>query len=164
MKTGRPWGSPRTRRPVDRLAVQLETISDPSPDSAACTIVTRSRLKMNKSCLLDQVAISRFWHSACSCVNFPTGLQQIGRVEFQRKVRARSEIDGSMAYSHSFDEEQPLRRLDQKTPQKISRAAMVHCRKWPNGLHETHKSLSADQLVTLREGAGRVANNGWSRN
>jgi len=34
---------------------------------------------------------------------------------------------------------------------------------WPNGLHEIHKGLSVDQLVTLREGAGRVANKGWSR-
>ena len=34
---------------------------------------------------------------------------------------------------------------------------------WPAGLHEIHKSLPANQLVTLREGAGQVANNGWSR-
>jgi hypothetical protein len=34
---------------------------------------------------------------------------------------------------------------------------------WPNGLHEVHKGLPADQLVTLREGIGRVANKGWSR-
>jgi len=34
---------------------------------------------------------------------------------------------------------------------------------WPNGLHEIHKNLAADQLVTLREGAGRVENRGWSR-
>jgi hypothetical protein len=34
---------------------------------------------------------------------------------------------------------------------------------WPNGLHEIHKSLPANQLVTLREGAGQVANQGWSR-
>jgi hypothetical protein len=69
-KIGRTWGSPRTRRPVDRrLGVQLETRSDPSPGSAACTIVTQSRLKMNKSCLLDQVAISRFGTLPvrCSC-------------------------------------------------------------------------------------------------
>jgi hypothetical protein len=35
---------------------------------------------------------------------------------------------------------------------------------WPSGLHEGHKGLPADQLVTLREGIGRVANKGWSRN
>jgi hypothetical protein len=35
---------------------------------------------------------------------------------------------------------------------------------WPSGLHEVHKGLPADQLVTLREGIGRVANKGWSRN
>jgi enediyne biosynthesis protein E4 len=34
---------------------------------------------------------------------------------------------------------------------------------WPNGLHETFKKLDADQLVTLREGVGRVANKGWAR-
>ena len=34
---------------------------------------------------------------------------------------------------------------------------------WPAGLHEIHKSLPANQLVTLREGAGQVANKGWSR-
>ena len=34
---------------------------------------------------------------------------------------------------------------------------------WPNGLHEIHKSLPANQLVTLREGAGQVANKGWSK-
>jgi len=34
---------------------------------------------------------------------------------------------------------------------------------WPNGLHEFHKGLPADQLVTLREGAGHVTNKGWSR-
>ncbi len=34
---------------------------------------------------------------------------------------------------------------------------------WPNGLYEMHKSLSADQLVTLREGAGQVTNKGWRR-
>ena len=34
---------------------------------------------------------------------------------------------------------------------------------WPNGLHEIHKSLPANQLVTLREGAGQVSNKGWSK-
>ena len=34
---------------------------------------------------------------------------------------------------------------------------------WPAGLHEIHKSLPANQLVTLREGAGQVANKGWSK-
>jgi len=32
---------------------------------------------------------------------------------------------------------------------------------WPNGLHETHRGIAANQLVTLREGVGRVANKGW---
>jgi hypothetical protein len=34
---------------------------------------------------------------------------------------------------------------------------------WPNGLHETYKGLAADQLVTLREGGGRVTNRGWDK-
>ncbi|HTC48578.1 MAG TPA: CRTAC1 family protein [Candidatus Aquilonibacter sp.] len=34
---------------------------------------------------------------------------------------------------------------------------------WPNGLHENFKQVGADQLVTFREGAGRVANKGWSK-
>jgi hypothetical protein len=34
---------------------------------------------------------------------------------------------------------------------------------WPNGLHETFKRVSANQLVTLREGVGRVDNKGWSK-
>ena len=34
---------------------------------------------------------------------------------------------------------------------------------WPNGLHEVHKGLPADQLITLREGIGRVDNKGWSK-
>jgi hypothetical protein len=34
---------------------------------------------------------------------------------------------------------------------------------WPNGLHETYKGIASDQLVTLREGVGRVANKGWAK-
>jgi hypothetical protein len=34
---------------------------------------------------------------------------------------------------------------------------------WPNGLRETFKHLPANQLITLREGAGRVPNRGWSK-
>jgi hypothetical protein len=34
---------------------------------------------------------------------------------------------------------------------------------WPNGLHETYKKVDGDQLVTFREGVGRVANRGWDR-
>ncbi len=28
---------------------------------------------------------------------------------------------------------------------------------WPSGLHENHKELAADQLITLREGVGRYS-------
>jgi hypothetical protein len=34
---------------------------------------------------------------------------------------------------------------------------------WPNGLHEMYKNLAVNQLITLREGEGRVPNKGWSR-
>ena len=34
---------------------------------------------------------------------------------------------------------------------------------WPNGLHERHSAISANQLVTIREGKGIVNNKGWSR-
>ena len=34
---------------------------------------------------------------------------------------------------------------------------------WPNGLHENFKHLPANQLITLREGAGRVPSRGWSK-
>jgi len=33
---------------------------------------------------------------------------------------------------------------------------------WPNGLHETFRQISANQLVTLREGDGPVAGRGWN--
>jgi enediyne biosynthesis protein E4 len=33
---------------------------------------------------------------------------------------------------------------------------------WPNGLHEQIKSLAANQLVTVREGAG-IVSKGWTR-
>ena len=33
---------------------------------------------------------------------------------------------------------------------------------WPSGLHEVFRGQTADQLVTLREGVGRVANKGWA--
>jgi hypothetical protein len=34
---------------------------------------------------------------------------------------------------------------------------------WPNGLHETHKHVPANQLLTLREGTGQVPSKGWSQ-
>jgi hypothetical protein len=34
---------------------------------------------------------------------------------------------------------------------------------WPSGLHEQFKSISPNQLVTIREGVGVVANKGWKR-
>jgi enediyne biosynthesis protein E4 len=33
---------------------------------------------------------------------------------------------------------------------------------WPNGRHDTIKGLAANQLVTIREGAGQVPNRGWA--
>jgi hypothetical protein len=40
-------------------------------------------------------------------------------------------------------------------------AVEVH---WPSGLVESFKSLPINELTTLREGVGRVANRGWSKN
>jgi enediyne biosynthesis protein E4 len=34
---------------------------------------------------------------------------------------------------------------------------------WPSGLREVFKQISANQLVTLKEGIGQVANRGWSK-
>ncbi len=34
---------------------------------------------------------------------------------------------------------------------------------WPSGLHEEHKKIAANRLVTFREGAGTVPNHGWER-
>ena len=34
---------------------------------------------------------------------------------------------------------------------------------WPNGLHEAFKRIPANQLITLKEGLGRVPNRGWSK-
>ena len=34
---------------------------------------------------------------------------------------------------------------------------------WPNGLHEKFKEVGANQLVTLREGAGIVPSKGWAK-
>jgi enediyne biosynthesis protein E4 len=35
--------------------------------------------------------------------------------------------------------------------------------RWPNGATEIFKNLPANQLVTLKEGVGQVANRGWAR-
>jgi hypothetical protein len=34
---------------------------------------------------------------------------------------------------------------------------------WPSGLHEVFKGMSANRLVTLKEGVGPVASRGWSK-
>jgi enediyne biosynthesis protein E4 len=34
---------------------------------------------------------------------------------------------------------------------------------WPNGLHETLERVAANQLITVREGAGAVPSKGWSK-
>jgi hypothetical protein len=34
---------------------------------------------------------------------------------------------------------------------------------WPSGLHESYKNIPTDQLITIREGTGRVANKGWEK-
>src|SRR5438309_5978443 len=34
---------------------------------------------------------------------------------------------------------------------------------WPSGLHEKFRQVSANQLITLKEGVGRIPNRGWSK-
>ncbi len=34
---------------------------------------------------------------------------------------------------------------------------------WPSGVRETVHRIAANQLVTIREGAGVIPNRGWSR-
>jgi hypothetical protein len=34
---------------------------------------------------------------------------------------------------------------------------------WPSGLHETFKQISANRLITIKEGVGPVANRGWAK-
>ena len=34
---------------------------------------------------------------------------------------------------------------------------------WPNGLHETLARVAANQLITVREGAGVVPGKGWKK-
>ncbi|HEX8882487.1 MAG TPA: CRTAC1 family protein [Candidatus Acidoferrum sp.] len=34
---------------------------------------------------------------------------------------------------------------------------------WPSGLHEKFRQMPANQLITLKEGVGRVPNRGWSK-
>ena len=34
---------------------------------------------------------------------------------------------------------------------------------WPSGLHEVFKKISANRLITIREGVGLISNKGWAR-
>ncbi len=46
----------------------------------------------------------------------------------------------------------------------LGRAATVDLEvRWPSGASESFKNLAANQLVTLKEGVGQVANRGWAR-
>jgi len=35
--------------------------------------------------------------------------------------------------------------------------------RWPSGLHEELKGIAADQLIVVKEGAGIVPGQGWSK-
>jgi hypothetical protein len=35
--------------------------------------------------------------------------------------------------------------------------------RWPNGLQEKFKGVAADQLITIKEGAGIIPGKGWSK-
>jgi enediyne biosynthesis protein E4 len=70
------------------------------------------------------------------------------------KVQAQSVLSQSSFYSSSDS------RLHFGLGQFQTVDVDVH---WPNGLHERHQGLAANQLVTLREGTGIVGNKGWGR-
>jgi hypothetical protein len=70
------------------------------------------------------------------------------------KVQAQSVLSQSSFYSSSDP------RLHFGLGSNASVDLQVH---WPNGLSETFKRLPINQLITLREGVGRVPNKGWSK-
>jgi len=75
-------------------------------------------------------------------------------VHYGSKVQAQAVVSHSSYYSCSDP------RLHFGLGQTVAVDVEVY---WPNGLHEQHKKISANQLITLREGGGIVGNKGWSR-
>ncbi len=113
MKIERTWVLRRTRPQVGRPpSVQQRPRFDPSRDSVACTIVTRSRLKASKSCLPAHVRICRQSGNqlpACVLSSFPTRIMAKRLVESRIKaVRVHESMAprGVYACAGSFDEAQ----------------------------------------------------------
>ncbi|HEX3571690.1 MAG TPA: CRTAC1 family protein, partial [Acidobacteriaceae bacterium] len=75
-------------------------------------------------------------------------------VRYGEKVQAQAVVSQSSYYSCSDP------RLHFGLGASAEAAIEVF---WPSGLHEQFKKISANRLVTLREGAGVVPNRGWER-
>lgn len=73
---------------------------------------------------------------------------------YGRKTQAQSVLSQSSFYSCNDS------RLHFGLGSNTLVSVDVH---WPNGLVESYKQLPINQLVTLREGTGIVANRGWSK-
>ncbi|HEV2396487.1 MAG TPA: CRTAC1 family protein [Candidatus Sulfotelmatobacter sp.] len=75
-------------------------------------------------------------------------------VHYGNKVQAQARVSQSSYYSAS-DPRLHFGLGDSKTVD-----VDIY---WPNGLHERHTAIPANQLVTIQEGKGIVSNKGWSR-
>jgi len=75
-------------------------------------------------------------------------------VHYGNKVQAQARVSQSSYYCSS----------DPRLHFGIGESKMVGIDiYWPNGLHERHAAVPANQLVTIREGKGIVNNKGWNR-
>jgi len=75
-------------------------------------------------------------------------------VHYGNKVQAQARVSQSSYYSSS----------DPRLHFGIGESKVMDLDiYWPNGLHERHNAIPANQLVTIREGKGIVNNKGWNR-
>jgi len=75
-------------------------------------------------------------------------------VHYGNKVQAQARVSQSSYYSSN----------DPRLHFGLGESKVVNVDVyWPNGMHEHHTDISANRLVTIREGKGIVNNNGWSR-
>ena len=73
---------------------------------------------------------------------------------FEGKTQAQALLSQSSFYSCN----------DSRLHFGLGHAATVDLEvRWPSGTSESFKNLSANQLVTLKEGVGKVANRGWAQ-
>jgi hypothetical protein len=75
-------------------------------------------------------------------------------IRYSNKVQAQAVLSQSSYYSCNDP------RLHFGLGESIVADVEVY---WPNGLHEQLKKISANQLITIREGSGIVSNKGWGR-